>query len=510
MVKRGTLICLLIFVLGSLYGQDKNPVRNDANIIKLNGYIDNYISLTPVLLDSLKRSCDYLISFSKDSLIKSHIAQYLFEKFYSSKLMGMESVAIHIAKNYYLNKKIAWPDKVGFIGLQIFVEFNENSLLGMDAPELALKDLKGNTVSLWSTQSEYTLVYFFDDQCTTCKKELPAIKEIANKYKDSGLIIYAVYTESNKENFTKFVNQEFPGSTSVKNWNFVWDQDFDSNFQKLYNVMKTPQMFLLDKRKVIIGRNLDSQALEQLLKTEIAARENLDKNVSQFLDKYLLNFNLADSSELRSAFAPLYERTISSQNNETYTSIFYQLFEKLWRTAVEPYESAAVYLAENYIIPKANLWWDKSIPEDYVPNILGRIKNNRIGAVANDLTVYDSRNNAFSIGSIKSKYTVLYFYSPDCAMCKPFSYELKKISKALKNKGVKIAAIDVTSNITEFSNYLKKNKYPWPSYRVDDEQLLDLYYKFQTQEVPMVYLLDNERKIIAKSINTITLTQLVK
>jgi len=446
MFKRGTIIYLFIFILGSLSGQDKNPAQNNSNIIKLDGYIDNYLSMTPMHRDSLIKSCDYLISFSKDSLIKSHIAQYLFEKFYSSKLMGMESVAIHIAKNYYLNKKLAWPDKVGFIGLQIFVEFNESSLIGMDAPELNLKDLNGNTVSLRNMQTEYTLVWFYDDQCPTCKKELPAIKEIARKYEDSGLSVYAVYTESNRENFAKFVKQEFPVSESCKNWNFVWDQNFESNFHKLYNVLKTPQLFLLDKRKVIIGRNLDSQALEQLLKTEIAARENLEKNINQFLDKYLMNFNLEDSIELKSAFTPLFERSAGSNNNETYTSIFYQLFEKLWRAASEPYESAAIYLAENYIIPKANLWWDKSIPEDYVPKMVGRIKNNRVGSVANDLTVYDIRNNQFSLGSIKSKYTVIYFYSPDCTICKPFSYELKKISKSLKRKGATIVAIDVTSD----------------------------------------------------------------
>ena len=244
MFKRGTIIYLFIFILGSLSGQDKNPAQNNSNIIKLDGYIDNYLSMTPMHRDSLIKSCDYLISFSKDSLIKSHIAQYLFEKFYSSKLMGMESVAIHIAKNYYLNKKLAWPDKVGFIGLQIFVEFNESSLIGMDAPELNLKDLNGNTVSLRNMQTEYTLVWFYDDQCPTCKKELPAIKEIARKYEDSGLSVYAVYTESNRENFAKFVKQEFPVSESCKNWNFVWDQNFESNFHKLYNVLKTPQLFL--------------------------------------------------------------------------------------------------------------------------------------------------------------------------------------------------------------------------------------------------------------------------
>ncbi|MEN6618360.1 MAG: redoxin domain-containing protein [Rikenellaceae bacterium] len=510
MFKKGLLISLFILLFGLLNGQDRIAVQSDSNTVKLDGYIDSYLSMTPPHRDSLIKACDYLISFSKDSLIQSHITQYLFDKFYSSKLMGMESVAIHIARNYYLNGKLVWPDKVGLIALKIFVDFNENSLLGMDAPELNLKDLQGNTISLRGVVSNYILVFFFDDQCSTCKKMFPLIKDIVKNHESNGVMVYAVYTESNRDNFLKFVEQEFPDIVSRKNWIFTWDPEFKSNFHKLYNVMKTPQMFLLDKRKVIIGRNLDDKALEQLLSKEIEAREKLVKNIDQFIDKYLQNFNLEDTSDLKSAFEPLYEKSVSSNNPEVYSSIFYQLFENLWRSADEPYENAAIYLAENYITPKTDLWWDKSIPTDYVPKIVNRIKSNRIGSVANDFTIFDKDNKAVRLSKVKSKYTVIYFYSPDCAICKPFSMELKKIYRSLKRSGAKVIAIDVTSNYAGYLDYKRKNNNPWPAYWIGENGQLELYYKFETQKVPMIYLLDNERRILVKKINTITLEKLVK
>lgn len=440
MFKRGLLICQFILIFCVSHSQDRNVTKqSDSNIVKLNGYIDNYLAMTPLNRDSLIKACDYLISFSEDSLIKSHITQYLFDNFYNSKLMGMESVAIHIAKNYYLNGKLEWPNKVGLIALQLYVDFNENSLLGMAAPTLNLKDLQDTIVSLRDVESDFTLVYFFDDQCPTCRKELPLLKEIVKKYKSAGLKVYAVYTESNRENFIKFVAQEFPDTTIRKSWIFTWDPEFESNFHKLYNVMKTPQMFLLDKRKIIIGRNLDDQALEQLV-----------------------------------------------------------------------YENAAIYLAENYIIPKADLWWDKTIPPDYVPKIVNRIKSNKIGSVANDFIFYTKENKAVKLSEIKSEYTILYFYSPSCAICKPFSVELKKIYSSLKKRGAKVVAIDISSDYVNFVKYQQENRFPWLSLWIGENSQLDLYYSFQTEEVPMVYLLDNERRILAKKINTITLDKLVK
>ncbi len=273
MLRKGLLISLFILLFGFVNGQEKGTLnKKNSAIVKLDGYIDGYIAMTPFCKDSLITACDYLISFSKDPVIKSHITRHLFEKFYNSEIMGMESIAIHIGKKYYLGKEVELPKDMNLNALQIFIEFNENSLLGMTAPPLLLKNLKDSTVSLSSVSSDFTLVYFFDDQCAVCKKELPLLKEIVGKYPPEKLTVYAVYTQSGKENLKRFIEQEFNNTKANKNWIFVWDPTFESNFQKLYNVIKTPQMFLLDRGKVITGRNLDNQALLQLLEIEYSQK----------------------------------------------------------------------------------------------------------------------------------------------------------------------------------------------------------------------------------------------
>jgi len=270
-MKRWLIISLCIIISFLSYGQDKKVIdKSNSNITRLNGYIDSYLAMTPLNIDSLIKASDYLIAFSQDSLIKSHITKYLFENFYNSKLMGMESVAIHIAKSYYLNGKLKLPNKDDLAMLRLFVDFNESSLLGMAAPALNLEDLQGTIIPLRDVESDYTLVFFFNDKCQTCKLVLPKLKQIVETYSSKGLKVYAIYTESEKDDYQKFIEQEFPDTTLRKNWIFVWDPLFVSNFHKLYYVMKTPQIFLLDKRKIIIGRNLDTEALQQLLKNYIS------------------------------------------------------------------------------------------------------------------------------------------------------------------------------------------------------------------------------------------------
>ncbi|HRR49819.1 MAG TPA: redoxin domain-containing protein, partial [Bacteroidales bacterium] len=267
------LICCLVI---SLHGQENE---------KLEKYIDQYIAMTPPSTDSLNAACDYLINISQDTAIQAHIAGHLFNKFYSSPIMGMESVAIHIAKNYFLNKKLNWRGDDGMLFLRLFVEFNENSLIGMKAPELILPDTSGNLHSLRNLDAEYTIIYFYDTDCSLCKKELPKIIEVSNKFKGYDLHIYAVYTQSDVNNLKQFIKEEFP--KSIDNWTFVWDPDFKSGFHKLYNVLKTPQIFLLDRDKKIIGRNLDHTSLDQLLSSYTESRTNLSKNIRAFLSDYL-------------------------------------------------------------------------------------------------------------------------------------------------------------------------------------------------------------------------------
>ena len=67
---------------------------------------------------------DFLIGSCSDSLVRQFTAMRLFRHFMESKLMGDESVAIHIFDNWFSDGKVKMPDETDFMSARIFAEFN--------------------------------------------------------------------------------------------------------------------------------------------------------------------------------------------------------------------------------------------------------------------------------------------------------------------------------------------------------------------------------------------------
>jgi len=67
------------------------------------------------------------------------------------------------------------------------------------APDFSLKDLKGKTVKL-SDQLENgpVLIDFWATYCKSCLHEMPLLNEILKKYRDRGLQMLAISTDSPK------------------------------------------------------------------------------------------------------------------------------------------------------------------------------------------------------------------------------------------------------------------------------------------------------------------------
>jgi len=509
MIRRLFTILSLMLIFSPVFSQEN---QENSSAQKLNKYIDQYLGSIPPLVDSLIPACDHLIAFSEDSVVQAFIARNLFDKFYSYRLMGLEGVAVHIARKYFLSGKFKTADSQEYVKFSLFVALNENSLIGMDAPPLNLPDIKGDTVSLREINSRYVLVYFFDDKCNQCKIEEPQIREILKQFSSLDISVYAVYTQSSKEDFSEYLEaQNHKGINNSKSWFFVWDPQFESGFHLLYNVLSTPQMFLLDEGKKIIGRNLNSSALRDLLLNETARLNNLSPVTAGLVWSFLPLYNLSDTAELKSAFDPLFERSAGEGNIELYQTIFLETFEYLAASRTDSHEDAAVFLAENYIIPKSGLWWDKSVPELHVPKVVARIKRNRIGAVANDFLLTDKKGRVSNISSHRGRnYTILYFYTPECPVCQFFTQELRKLHRPLKRKGAKILGIDAVSDKIEFSSYLKEEKIKWKSFHSDENSRGELYYNFVTDKVPVIYLLDSEWRIISRGIDISSLEKITR
>lgn len=87
------------------------------------------------------------------------------------------------------------------------------------APELTLRDLEGNQVSLSDFRGEVVLLNNWATWCPPCKEEMPVFNEYYNKYKDQGFEVVAVeagdpeaqvraFVEKNELDFTILLDPE--------------------------------------------------------------------------------------------------------------------------------------------------------------------------------------------------------------------------------------------------------------------------------------------------------------
>jgi len=60
------------------------------------------------------------------------------------------------------------------------------------APDFALKDVTGATVSLSAGKGNVVLLDFWATWCHGCKTEIPWFMEFATKYRDKGLAVSAL------------------------------------------------------------------------------------------------------------------------------------------------------------------------------------------------------------------------------------------------------------------------------------------------------------------------------
>ena len=86
-------------------------------------------------------------------------------------------------------------------------------------------------------------------------------------------------------------------------------------------------------------------------------------------------------------------------------------------------------------------------------------------------------SNSIDLHSVESEYTVLFFYDHDCDVCHKEKQELDSV--VLVHPEITVLAIDMNTN----------------DVRVD--ALYDLY---DIETTPLIYVLDNEKRIIAKKI----------
>lgn len=120
---------------------------------------------------------------------------------------------------------------------------------GATAPEIALTDTTGRTVSLHSLKAKYVLLNFWASWCTECRKDNAFMQQMYKKYKDKGFEIYQVSLDKTTESWKQGVKEDkipWINVSDLKYWN--------SEAVKTYYIKEIPLFMLINPDGKIIEK----------------------------------------------------------------------------------------------------------------------------------------------------------------------------------------------------------------------------------------------------------------
>jgi thiol-disulfide isomerase/thioredoxin len=174
------------------------------------------------------------------------------------------------------------------------------------------------------------------------------------------------------------------------------------------------------------------------------------------------------------------------------------LFNHFRESEIMGHDAVMVKLADDiYLSGKAN--WVSNEFKDDLRKQIDLIRPNLIGKKAENL-IMDSYKGIFvSLYDVEKEFTILYFWEPDCGHCKEATPKLKAYYEKVKDQNIEVFAVCTTSDKTKWTKYINENKLTWIN-GWDPERSSHFDFYYNVQSTPMIYILDRNKKIIAKKL----------
>lgn len=130
--------------------------------------------------------------------------------------------------------------------------------IGDKVSGISLTGLDGERVDLAELNTDYVLVDFWASWCGPCRREIPYLKAVLNKYPDD-LTVYAISIDSNESQWRDSIKSD---KSEVFTHVFAgYDTQESLVVRTRFGVKAIPANFLLDKEGTIIAVNLRQDGL---------------------------------------------------------------------------------------------------------------------------------------------------------------------------------------------------------------------------------------------------------
>ena len=143
----------------------------------------------------------------------------------------------------------------------------EKIVVGQAYPDITVKDINQNDISISSFAGKLVLVQFWASWCKPSRVDNSTLVNIYSQYKDrnfdggNGLEIYSISLDDNSNNWRKAITED-----NVARWYQVSElTGVNSDAARLYNVTAIPANFLINGDGIIIAKQFKISELSDIL-----------------------------------------------------------------------------------------------------------------------------------------------------------------------------------------------------------------------------------------------------
>jgi thiol-disulfide isomerase/thioredoxin len=226
-----------------------------------------------------------------------YCVDYITNNAAKSNIMGMDKVFVMMVDNFYCKNDPAtgksrayWMPAEKLEDLCKDNEIKKHLVQGVVPPNVILRDTTDKKwIGFMNLPSEYTILYFWDPECGHCKKTTPKLQRLyEEKLKARNVEVFAVgkATDEDFEKWKKFIRDNHLTFINVGMTKSLYEEAIKDpsnlvpipgdnrpkpttleslNYHDTYDLYATPRIFVLDKDKKIIAKQLTISQLEDLL-----------------------------------------------------------------------------------------------------------------------------------------------------------------------------------------------------------------------------------------------------
>lgn len=273
-----------------------------------------------------------------------------------------------------------------------------------------------------------------------------------------------------------------------------------------------------------------------------------------FKEHYFDNLDMQDDRLLRSPvfhnklnyyftkFIPQIPDTINQEadrvikmtgsNKETFKYVVYYITTTFESSEIMGMDAVFVHMTNNYYRNGMAYWVDTAQLKKIVDraDILGPLL---LGKVAPNLTFPDSTGKPHTLHAIPKKHTIIVFWDPSCGHCKTTLPKLHAMYDSIRHKDIDVYAVCIEYDQKKWKEFLVEKGIRWTNVSILEPKW-EAYQKFYTDHgldynrnkylldqvnlksyydiysTPVIILLDENKKIIAKRLDVDNLREILK